>query len=403
MVHANAVDFDEMRGRLLTLDDIQGRLAASEPLSEVTFTTGSGVKADFGSAPGGGPWHMPKKTKFTGDAAPVWLTIPDGEGQYQLTDQAASQLASECHITEGYQALVEADPVLAFNVNWWLQSGLGEHELKLLSAGSGIGMDGQEVPLVQAVCRHTVSPFSNLRLLQVMLEGIGKKYGEGEVLGDYKFHHDLERTHLRLIVPGYQRSIQGTSVHDDTWSLGLDFYNSLTGDRQLELGGYLFRWWCTNGCYDIANQSGGFARRNTTEEDAVEWARESVDEILGHLEPTFDQVQALTSQPVAGDVVTVLKGLFREYGVPRRERTRIIETMADTPDLSMYELMSAVTMAANIEGLHDRDVHRLLNLGGHIAHASTGLCSNCHQLLPEGWEAPAEGDEGEAIATLSAL
>lgn len=382
-MHSNVVDFGQMREKLLPLDDVREKLAVTEPLGEVSFVAGHSALAVFNNDNSGQPWYKRPLT----DAAPVLLDVPGGE-RYQLTHQAAMQLASECHVTRGYQELVPGN-LLQENVNWWLQQGLGDKELKLLVSGTGEDSFGAEVPLVRAVCRHTVSPFSNLHLLEVMLAGLEKKYGSGEVLVDYKFHHDLERTAMRLIIPGYERTIEGTSIHDDTWSLGLDFYNSLIGLKQTTLAGYLFRWWCTNGCTDVANQVGGFSRRGSTEEDALAWAQESVDEILGGLETTFDQVQELTQQPVGGDVVTVLKGLFREFGIPKRERTRIIETMADTVDLNMYELLSAVTMAANIEGLDDRDVHRLLNMGGHITHASTGLCSNCHQLLPEGFAAPA--------------
>jgi hypothetical protein len=388
MLHSNVVDFGQMREKLLPLSTVQEALASTEPLAEVAFVAGHSANAFFQSTQDGQPWYKASLT----DAAPVWLDVPSGE-RYQLTHQAAMQLASECHVTRGYQELVPGQ-LLAENVNWWLKNGLGDKELKLLVSGTGGDKDnpGQNIPLVRAVCRHTVSPFSNLHLLEVMLAGLQKQYGEGEVLVDYKFHHDLERTALRLIIPGYERVIEGTSVHDDTWSLGLDYYNSLIGLKQTTLAGYLFRWWCTNGCTDVANQVGGFSRRGSSEEDAMAWAQESVDEILGGLETTFDQVQALTTQPVGGDVVTVLKGLFREFGIPKRERTRIIETMADTQDLNMYELLSAVTMAANIEGLDDRDVHRLLNMGGHITHASTGLCSNCHQLLPEGFTVPSDGE-----------
>ncbi len=386
MAHTNVVDFEDMRARLLPLNAVQEKLAATEPLEEVTFSAGPNVTATFFPDNSGQPWHK----RSLSEPAPVWLQVPS-HGQFQLTRQAARQLAAECHIPQNYQELLTeniGEDMLAANVNAWLNTGLGTRELKLLAAGHGVDPDGNQVPLAQAVCRHTLSPFSNVHLLDVMLAGITKKYGEGEVLADYKFTHDMKNTHLRLIIPGHQRIITGTSVHDDTWSLGLDMYNSLTGFRQTQLSGYLFRWWCTNGCVDIANASGGFYRRNTSEEDAIAWASEAVDEILGGLEGTFEQVQALTQQPVTGEVVPVLKGLFREHGVPQRERRRIIETMADTPDLNMYELLSAVTMAANIEGLRDTDVHRLLTMGGHIAHASSGTCSNCHQLLPEGYEQP---------------
>lgn len=385
MAHSSVVDFEEMRGKLLPLDDVREVLATTEPLAEVTFKAGPSAQAAVKTDSAGQLWHKRELT----DPAPVWLKLPGGE-EYQLTKQATAQMASECHITRGYQTLVPG-ALLQDNIEWWMSEGLKEKELKLLVAGTGTDQDGGEIPLVRAVCRHTVSPFSNTAMLDAMIARVEAKYGKGEVLVDYKFAHDLERTALRLIIPGKSRVMTGTQVQDDTWAAGLDYYNSLIGLKQTTLAGYLFRWWCTNGACDVSNLVPGFSRRGSTEEDALAWAQESVDEIFEGIDPTFDQIQETVSQPVGGEVVPVLKGLFREHQIPKRERARIIETMAEESNLTMYELMSAVTMAANIEGLDDRDVHRLMSMGGHIAHASTGTCSNCHQLLPEDWAHSAAG------------
>lgn len=387
MVHS-AIDFDAMRDRLITLDDVRASFASTEPLDEVTFTTGPHLVAiSVGDDKDGGSWH---KDRQPDEPAPAWLQLPENQC-YQLTGEAVQQLGSKFGMPDGYQAKLPREP-LAWDLNWWAANG-PETELKLMVSGTGEHPNGGAVPLVRGVARSSLVPFSNLAFLDVLLDRIEAKYGKGEVLADYKFHHDLERTSLRLIVPGMQRAITGTSVQDDTWSTGLDFFHSMLGLRPTGLTGYLFRWWCTNGCTDIANTSPKFERRGATEEDALEWARKSVDEILGGLESSFDQVQATVSQPVQGEVVPVLKGLFREFSVSKRERTRILETMADTGgELTMYDLLSAVTMAANIEGLDDKDVRKLLDLGGHIAHSASGTCPTCHQLAPEGFSADSGAD-----------
>jgi hypothetical protein len=384
MPHAGVVDFDAMRDKLLTVEDVAERLAATEPLSEVSFTTGQKTLAvHFKDDEEGKPWHKRPGT----EPAPVWLQA--GE-TYQLTAEAAQQLGSRCHMPDGYQLLVPGE-MLAYDLDYWLHTGLGETELKLLIAGHGKDLHGKDVPLVQGVCRPSIIPFSNLKFLEVMLSRIKKAYGDTEVLADYKFHHDLERTALRLIVPGKDRFMTGTAVADDRWSLGLDFYSSVIGLRPSTLAGYLFRWWCTNGSTEESATSSRFSRRGSSEDDAMEWARDSVDAILGGLESGFDQLQELTAIPVEGEVVPVLQGLFKEFGVAKAERARIIETMADMGgQLSMYELQSAVTMAANIDDLDDNHVRRLLAMGGHIAHAHRGLCDACHQLLPEAQEVTAE-------------
>jgi len=382
MTPVNTVDFEAMRAKLLSVDDIRERLAATEPLGEVAFTTGSKtLGVSFTDDQEGKPWHK----RPGSEPAPAWLTVPNGE-LYQLTAEAAQQLGSRCHMPDGYQQLVPSS-VLNYDLNYWLGSGLGETELKLLTAGTGKDVLGNQVPLVQGVCRPSVIPFSNLGFLDTMLARIKKAYGDVEVLGDYKFHHDLERTALRLIVPGKDRVIAGTSVHGDLWSLGLDFYSSVIGLRPSTLAGYLFRWFCTNGSTVETAASPRLSRRGTSEDDAMQWAQESVDSILGGLEESFDQVQELTGILVEGEVAAVLQALFREFGIAKAERVRIMETMADTGgQLTMYDLLSAVTMAANIEELDDSHVRRLLAMGGHIAHAHRGLCQACHQLLPEGQE-----------------
>lgn len=387
MPHTSVVDFDAMRAKLLTLDQVSERLAVTEPLDEVTFTTGGKLGVAFHDDEQGKPWHARPGT----EPAPAWLKLDVATtgGLYQLTAEAAQQLGSRCHMPDGYQALVPAH-VLAYDLNYWLNTGLGETELKLLTAGTGKDIHGNEVPLVRGVCRSSVSPYSNLAFLENILGRIYHAYGSGcEVLADYKFHHDLERTALRLIVPGKDRVITGTSVLDDTWCLGLDFYSSVIGLKPSTLAGYDFRWWCTNGSTNIAGDITRFSRRGQSEDDAMEWARASVDAILGGQEENFDRIQELTAIPVEGEVVPVLQGLFREFGVAKAERARIMEIMADTGgDLTMYDLLYAATLAANAEDLDDNHVRRLLAMGGHIAHAHRGLCEACHQLLPEGAQPP---------------
>lgn len=404
-MHANTVDFETMRASLLPLTAVQEKLATTEPLAEVTFKTGGqSLAVAFADDVEGKPWHK----RPGGDPAPAWLRLPGGE-LYQFTAEAAQQLGSKVGMPDQYQAKLPAK-ILNADLNYWLREGMGEADLKLLTAGLGEDPDGNEVPLVQAVCRPSTAVFSNIKFLEVMVDGLRAKYGaDTEILADYKFAHDLERTAIRLIVPGYQRAITGTSVADDIWSLGLDFHGSLVGLRPTTLAGYQFRWWCTNGATENLATSGTFGRRGSTEEAAMEWAKKAVDEILGGLEDTLDQTQGLVGQPVGGEVVPVLKGLFREFGINRPERVAILETMADTGgDLSVYDLLSAVTMAANAPELDDRHVTRLLDMGGHlVSHGSSGTCPTCHQLAPEGFEAAiaaeaaaeASGEEASSIAS----
>jgi hypothetical protein len=303
-----------------------------------------------------------------------------------------------CRINQGYQQAIDPG-LLQVNVNWWLHTGLGDKELKLLCAGTGRDADDEnDLPLAVALCRSTVTPFSNLRLLDSVLDGIRHKYGEGEVLCDYKLQHDLEATAFRLIVPGASRVITGTGLTemDDTWSTGIQVKNSPIGLKQTFVDGYLFRWWCTNGEIDVANSSGGFKRRGSEEEEVYAWARDAVDEILEGLEDhSFDAVQSLVEQPVERQVVTVLRDLFSQARLPRREQTRVLEAMAETGgELTMYDLANAITQVANSDDLPWRSREHLMTMGGWVIHTAGSRCGNCHRLLPPDWAAPEGYNEG---------
>lgn len=376
MVHATSVDINEMRDRLLTLDDVRERLAVTEPGNERIFKV-TDVQMRYEPSWAAGEDEtvlVPAYLRFTG---------PDGP-EIQLTQQAALELGAACRLPREVQKSWPVD-LLQTVVNRALADQLSSvKDLKLLLRKAG-GAD-----IGTAVCRPTVVPFSNLQMLDRILEGIEAAYGEGEVLADYKFHHDLEQTNLRLIVPGQQRIITGTRVADDTWSAGIDFRNSLIGLKQTSLGGYLFRWWCTNGCTDTLASVPVLSRRDTpSPEDAYEWARQSVDEVIGGLESSLDAVQAAVHIPVPPDQVAVsIRDLFAEHNVPVRERQRVISELAELDkDMTMYDVAQAITVVANGDKVSPRAVEQLLSLGGHAVHAATDRCENCRRLLPAGYSA----------------
>lgn len=383
-----AVHIDKMRDQLITLDQAREELAVTEPLGEKLIVADSNVEFEIPD-----DWT----SRDVGDDEPLEGAVikvggsGSSAGEYTLTRNSLLETGSACRITRGYQKAIPPD-LLRVNLEWWFHHGHrtsdgDEKEFKLLTRES----DNQP-PTVAAFTRGAVIPFSNLHLLDAMLAGIEAKFGEGEVLVDYKFSHSVERTHMRLIIPGQRRTITNTSVADDTWSIGMQLKNSLIGLRQTILDGYLFRWWCTNGCIDTLSTSGGFSRRTAhTPEEVYEWARTSVDSVLGGLEGTLDGIQALTDIPVTDDATSVLRDLFAQYGLPVRERERVIAQMADATEPNMYGLLNAITVAANADDVPVSAVEQLMAMGGHAAHAVTGRCSAdhpCRRLLPEGYTVP---------------
>jgi hypothetical protein len=373
-----AVSIDEMRDQLLTMDEVRDRLRRTEPLTELTFPVDDEVH--FEVEPG---WADGKEDY---DPTGAFVNTPGG-GRFELSKLALLEAGAAVGIPRHKQQAWPSETVAEL-LNWWFTGGAGGKEFKVLSHERA---DAE--PLALGMCRGTITPFPNLTLVDIALERIQHKFGDVEVLGDYKLHHDLELTDLRLIVPATSRVITGTRVTDDTWCTGIDVRNSLIGLKPTTFQGYQFRWWCTNGSTTNLASTPQFSRKGTYDtEDVWAWARQSVDEILDGLGGTLDQIQDLSGIPVDGEVTTVLRDLFAIYGIPVRERQRIIAEMANlSGDNTMYDLMQAITVAANANGLSARTVAQLLNLGGHVAEAGTDRCSEehpCRRLLPVGYEAP---------------
>jgi hypothetical protein len=361
-----SITIDDVKSKLLTLDDVRERLARTEPLTTHEFGSNDGVA-----------FRLEPDFNHGLDALPGNLAIPGyvsiGQTELQLTRDALYEIAAEAKMSKGFLKTYSAELVSEV-LNSYVVSGMDGKSYKIL------GIQGDKAA---AIPRASVMPYSNLRLLDTALESIQAQYGEGQVFADYKFVHDLQRTHLRLIIPEHVRTIQNTGTDNDTWSVGIQIKNSLTGLEQTEINGYLFRYWCTNGAIDTrSNSNAVWSRRGRIgrDEDAVfEWAKDAVDEVLGGFESSFDAVQAMTEINIEGSAREALNDVFSTYRIPGPHRDRIISSMINEDTLTMYSLMQAVTEAANADNLNAVDVDRLMRAGGDLpAFVEEGRCNPEH-------------------------
>lgn len=370
MTHTTSYTIDEAKQSLLTLDTVRERLAATEPLASYGFPVGDNVRFRISEE-----WSHEAETLQGSDLAPASILVgPEGGRQeFQLTKDALLEATSIVGLNKKY---AERTPnnFIEDQLNYWFRNGLGDKSYKVLSAG--------DRNTAVAVTREAINPFSNLRLLDQALDGIEDKYGSRNVLADYKFHHDLTRTHIRLIVPEYMRVIENTGTDNDTWSVGIQLKNSLIGAEQTEVSGYLFRYWCTNGSIDTFADSGTWSRRgaNGRNDEVYEWARSVVDDVLGGLESSLDRVQDMTSISLEGSAASTLKDVFDAYKVPDAQRNAITSTMVDEDNMTMYALMNAVTQAANNSDLDPRHVDQLMYAGGDLIKKAHDRCDSCHRI-----------------------
>ncbi len=362
-----SITIDDVRDKLLTLDDVREKLASTEPLATHDFEVGEGVsfrlEEDFNHG---------LKALQGDNLVPGYISI--GGRELQLTRDALYEATAEAKMTKGFVNFYDAH-IVEDALNSAFRAGLGKGEYKVL------GVRGNRAA---ALTRGAVQPYSNLRFLEIMLDGIEQKYGKGEVFADYKFTHDLQRTHLRLIVPEYVRTIENSGTDNDTWSTGIQLVNSLTGLEQTQVNGYLFRYWCTNGAIDTRSTANSvWSRRGAVGQgdQVFEWARDAVDEVLGGLEGSLDAVQAMTEMSIEGTAVEALRDVFTTYRIPTAHRNRILNTMVNEDNLTMYSLMQAVTEAANVADLSPVDVERLMRAGGDLPQIASERCDSCHRFL----------------------
>lgn len=350
---------DQMRDRLLSLDEAAHRLQETEPVASTILDATSKISFEISEN-----WKDEISAREDTDVVEGTMTVNGHE--MPLTKRGLLSAASNFGITEAYA--VKRIP------GYLLQSLLNYHY--------GLGLNGAEFNMltvdnkVSAFIRPTLRPFSNVRLFEEIVDGINRQYGEAtEILVDYKFTNSLARTDVRFIIPERERVIRDGNMNDvpvdqpDLWSSGIHFSNSLMGKTQTSIEAYLFRWWCTNGCTESPGDIGTWSRKSNGSEEGelYYWAREAVDEVLGGMEDRFDQVQRMTKIDVSGGRTSdVLKEVFSSNSVPVAQRDRIQERLLGADSLTMYTVMNAISEEANNPDIDPNHADRLMRITGDI-------------------------------------
>jgi hypothetical protein len=358
------ITLDQMRPKLLTVEQLYESFSKTEPLSQITFTTDSVSKVKFKLGPA---WAIGLDNLDGTDVVPD-VEMKVGTGSYQLTKDCMLQATSMIGLPKNFVTKSPAN-LLEPLLNWHYHAGMtNKSERKLLAAGS-TGL---------AVTTGSIVPFSNLKILDEATAAIKEHFGqETEILADFKFAHDLRKSHVRLIIPDTVVQLRA----DDQWCGGVQWKNFLSGEKPTSFNAYMFRWICLNGQTSVHACSGNYNRRTGGQGDEFyEWARQVVDECLGGLENEFNAISAMSSEPLEGEVADVLSNIFSTYKVPPAVRTRIIENMVESDDLTAYGVLAAVTEAANASDLSAEQRDRLLQIGGALPHALTNRCQTCHRI-----------------------
>lgn len=355
----SAITIDQMQDKLVPLDRLATILASTEPLS--TQDINGDTRVRFRLQPG---WE--DSLEAMSDIEPVEAYITVDGVEHQMTKEAALQATSEIGVP---MALVKKTPGALIEplLNHFWGSGLGGKEYKALAVG----------PNVSAFTKGSITPFSNLDLIEQITTAVEARYGSGaRVLADYKMSHTLHSTDVRLILPDIQETILDTHMNDvpdssaDIWLGGIHLRNSLVGKGQTTIEPYLFRWWCTNGATTERRAGMAWSRQGSDGqnlESVYAWAQAAVDEVLGGMEKEFESVQALTHLSVEGNTADVLTEIFQRYDLPVSQRESIRENIENMSGrLTLYSVMQAITQVANDPQMNPARADRLMRIGGAI-------------------------------------
>lgn len=351
------VTLDQMKDKLLTIEQVTKLLEKTEPLATTHVSADNDVK--FRLQP---DWAHGIDALEKTDLVGVNITI-DGQEQ-QMTKEAALQAGAHFGLTAAYAKKLPASYTEKL-LNYHFSSGMGGNEFHLLSVANAAA----------AFTKPTLVPFSNLQLLENVVDAIRERQGEDvPIFADYKVVNSLQQTNVRLIVPTEQRVMHDTfmpdvpDTSDDVWLAGIHLRNSLIGKGQTGLEAYLFRWWCTNGATTQLEGVEAWNRRaNGQNDDVYEWARQQVDEVFNGLDARFDEVQALAHLDVGANTADILRQIFTDYNVPVSQRDDIREALLSAEgQLTMYRIMNAITQTANDPDMPDARRDRLMRIGGAI-------------------------------------
>lgn len=357
----STVSIDKMRPKLLSLEHVTQQLQKTEPLGK--YHVSADAKVKFKLNP---DWGV--DLDAVGPLQTVGAEVTIDGNEYPLTKGAVLQAFANLGLTEPYVKKTPAsltEPLL----NYGYGNSLGDRAYNALSVAGKI----------VSFAKPTIHPFSNLQLLEQVVEGVQDFFGGPgtEILVDYKFRNDLKKTDIRLIIPEAQQVIEGGDMHDveddtDLWSAGVHLSNSLTGRAQTSVEAYLFRWWCTNGATtELATSNGIWSRKSQGQEDDVYlWAKETVNGIFEGISDRWDSVQALTDLKLGGNSADVLRQIFEDYKIPVAQRRSITDKFANSMVPStMYGVMNVITESANEEGVTPDRRDMLMRIGGDVPSA----------------------------------
>lgn len=352
----------EVHNKLLTLDQIKELLAYTEPVLTKTVTldgTTDGIVVF--SLPAG--WNIGLKDKDGLELTQAEIAI--GGNSYTLSKDAILDFTKAIGLPDSY-VFKTPGVMIQSHLNYWA-SHSPDLQIKMLL----------HEETVLSTTKNGITPLSNLALLDVILEEFAEAgYATEDLLFDWKTHHDLNITSLRVLL----------TLPDEfgghAWMNGVELRNSLTGSKPLSVRGLLFNG--TTGASALTFHGAGKYNRKIMGQDmdtVTDWLRLSVKNVM----EVFSHETEILSSTVGlslGSTSKVLADIFRTYKVPLKVRKDILEAFEDHKyEETYYGIVNAVADSANKDGLPEHFITNVMEVAGDIMRNAANHCESCKQTL----------------------
>lgn len=359
---------------LTTLSAYLNGLEADDHLgSQVLSFDGSAGNAVFSLPPG---WNIGLDEKEPDDITQAGVNL--NGSTYLLTKSAALAVTHAVGLPDGYVAKTPG-ALIQSHLNYWA-SHAPDVSFKFLTQTK------DDVPVVRALARESLVPFSNVGLIQTIATRLAERLGceIDDLMVDFKSHHDLARTITRLVVPTeimaktFEVTRKGEEAADE-WSPGVQIVNSLTGAVPTQVGGYQFDWQDEAGVLPHHTVAQWNRKSMGQDYDALaEFMEIGTDDVFSSFDHEWDVLGGTVSEKIKPDNLSlVLADTFLTYNVPMKARTGVMESLLTNGDLSFYGLVNAVSEQANAPEMPTLTVSKIMGIAGALATDVSHRCDGC--------------------------
>lgn len=336
----------------LTREEVVSQLSTTEDFSEVAFDYG-GEKESFRCS----------------DKVSDRLSFLLGKEELPMTAEAGTKIFRMIGIAESLQRKFPT-PVLLPLLNHHFDEHVGE--MKCL-----LNRDREVVAFTKAGVQYV----PNIKLLEAIEFALNRKFGNGTPLVYHHVHNDLQMTQLAVISPNARHVVSGHGVKEgDAVNFGIQFQNSILGEKPLVISAYVYRLVCTNGM--ISSDTVFKFSRRIRSQTVPAWVEDVCVQAADKAEMEFNRINELAGTRLDDNAGSLVRGLFREFQLSSEQRDAITEQLISSGSGTLYDLYNALTAVANDSRVATTPLHvRQLQQAAGILAEKHQFCSECYRSL----------------------